>query len=56
MSNHELQLHNFDTTVCTVGFCFRLRKVVEISIKIAKVVVNLHNFLMVHFFLGVLTN
>lgn len=49
-------MHNFDTTVCTVDFCFKLRKVVKISIKVSKVVVNLDNFVMDQFFVGVLTN
>lgn len=55
VSHHELKMHNFDTTVCTVDFCFELHKVIEISIKVSKVV-NLHKFLMDQFFVGVLTN
>jgi hypothetical protein len=49
-------MHNFDTTVCTVDFFFKLHKVVKISIKVSKVVVNLCNFLMDQIFVGVLTN
>lgn len=56
VSHHELKMHNFDTTVCTVDFFFKLHKVVKISIKVSKGVVNLYNFLMDQIFVGVLTN
>lgn len=49
-------MHNLTLPFCMVDFCFELRKVIEISIKVSKVVVNLHNFLMDQFFVGVLTN
>lgn len=45
-----MKLHNVDTTVCAVDVCFKLHKVVEITIKVSKVVVNPHNLRMDQFF------